>query len=105
MVDHVRRSSPSGGHIPGTSFAAAPGSDQHESLKVMGPSFRVGIAMTHRRVMSLVLLAAWVLYGPMAIAFGGCAATVASCHLACTPLACPASVRVMAPEALAALIP
>jgi len=61
--------------------------------------------MTYRRVMSLVLLAAWVLFGPMAIAFGGCAATVASCHLACTPLACPAPVRVMAPEALAALIP
>ena len=61
--------------------------------------------MTGCRVISLVLLAAWVLIGPMAIAFGGCAATAASCHLACTPLTCPTLVRGMAPEALAALTP
>src|SRR5213593_2812805 len=60
-----------------------------------------GNVMSCRRVLSLLLLAAWVLIGPMAIAFGGCAATAASCHLACTPLACPTVVQAMAPEALA----
>ena len=64
-----------------------------------------GNVMSCRRVLSLLLLAAWVLIGPMAIAFGGCAATAASCHLACTPLACPTVVQAMAPEALAALTP
>ncbi len=61
--------------------------------------------MNGRRIMSLVLLGVWVLFGPMAIAFGDCAATAASCHLACTPIACPAPVLAMTPETVAAVVP
>src|SRR6266446_6384900 len=64
-----------------------------------------GEVMNGRRILSLVLLAVWGLFGPMAIAFGDCAAAAASCHLICTPIACPAPVPAMTPEAVAALVP
>ncbi len=44
--------------------------------------------MTHRRVVALLVLAVWVLLGPVAMAFAGCATMGAMCEGPCGTATC-----------------
>jgi hypothetical protein len=63
--------------------------------------------MKGRHFLGLVLLAAWVLLGPVAMAFDGCAAMMAACDLPCAAAACLVSAPepLATPETVAAVAP
>jgi len=54
--------------------------------------------MRNRLILGLVLMAVWLLLGPVAMAFDGCV----GCELPCAQMACavPAPALTMAPEAV-----
>lgn len=59
--------------------------------------------MRNRLIVGLVLVAIWLLLGPVAMAFDGCA----GCELPCAQMACavPAPALTMAPEAATSATP
>jgi hypothetical protein len=59
--------------------------------------------MRNRLIVGLVLVAIWLLLGPVAMAFDGCA----GCELPCAQMACavPAATLTMAPEAVTSASP
>jgi len=59
--------------------------------------------MRNRLILGLVLMAVWLLLGPVAMAFDGCV----GCELPCAQIACavPAPALTMAPEAVTSASP
>jgi hypothetical protein len=59
--------------------------------------------MRNRLIVGLVLVAIWLLLGPVAMAFDGCA----GCELPCAQMACamPGPALTMAPEAVTSATP
>lgn len=59
--------------------------------------------MRNRLILGLVLMAVWLLLGPVAMAFDGCV----GCELPCAQMACavPAPALTMAPEAVTSASP
>jgi hypothetical protein len=59
--------------------------------------------MTKRLIVGLVLVAVWLLLGPVAMAFDGCV----GCELPCAQMACavPGPALTMAPEAVTSASP
>ena len=59
--------------------------------------------MRNRLILGLVLVAVWLLLGPVAMAFDGCL----GCELPCAQMACavPAPALTMAPEAVTSASP
>jgi len=59
--------------------------------------------MRNRLILGLVLMAVWLLLGPVAMAFDGCM----GCELPCAQMACavPAPALTMAPEAVTSASP
>lgn len=59
--------------------------------------------MRNRQIVGLVLVAIWLLLGPVAMAFDGCV----GCELPCAQMACavPAPAQTMAPEAVTSASP
>ena len=59
--------------------------------------------MRNRLILGLVLMAVWLLLGPVAMAFDGCA----GCELPCAQMACavPGPALTMAPEAVTSASP